>query len=251
MFLLSFLIIIILAIYFYVTRNYQYWSKRNVKHDPPIPFFGNHYRNFFGYSSITSITIKLCNKYYNEKVIGYYRWTDPELIVNDPDIIKRILNKDFEYFHVRGVGRNPDVEPLFSINLFHSDGDIWKLLRKRLTPAFTSAKLKGMFPLIVKYTEKLQVVSEDIASRGGECDVRELVARFFTEFIGACGFGIEMNAINNEISHYREFGKLMFRRTLKDALRFTLWELFPILRSKLYVFDRKIEETMMHIIKNV
>ncbi|XP_052751866.1 cytochrome P450 6B6-like [Galleria mellonella] len=244
------LILCVMVIYFYSNRNHDYWSKRNIKHDPPLPLIGNHFQNQFALKSITDITVELYNKYPKERVVGYYRWSTPELIIKDPKIVRHILNVDFAHFYPRGLGRNPNVEPLHA-NLFHADNDTWKLLRQRITPAFTTAKLKKMFPLIVNCAEKLQVVGKDIVSRGGECDVRELMARFTTEFIGACGFGIEMDTINNEHSLFRDLGKLIFNRTITDVIRLMIWEGFPISRNYLPVTSSDIENIITDIVTKI
>ncbi|CAK1603898.1 unnamed protein product [Parnassius mnemosyne] len=248
--LLFIVIVFIILLYVYTTRNHNYWSKRNVKHDPPIPLFGNHFRNVFGIKSMVELSTELYNKYYEEKVVGYYRGATPELIIKDLDIARDILCVDFGYFYPRGLGRDPKHQTLFN-NLFHADGDTWKLLRQRMTAAFTTAKLKNMFPLIVKCAETLQVVGEDIAARGGNCDVRELMARFTTDFIGACGFGIEMDTINTEHSLYRNLGKKIFARSFRNIVMVGLWELFPEIRSLLYFDDMLINKTITEIVKKI
>lgn len=244
------LIVFAIAVYLYTTRNYSYWSKRNVKHDPPIPIFGNHFRNVFGVKSMTEISVELYKEYNNEKVIGYYRGFTPELVIKDLDIARNILSVDFAHFHPRGLGRDPKSEPLLN-NLFHVDGDAWKLLRQRISPAFTTAKLKKMFPLVVRCAEKLQRVGEDIAAKGGSCDVRELMARFTTEFIGACGFGIEMDSINSENSLYRELGRQIFSRSLRNVVVIGLWDLFPEIRRLLYIKEKSIEDSIIEIVTKI
>ncbi|XP_028026384.1 cytochrome P450 6B7-like isoform X2 [Bombyx mandarina] len=250
MLLLALLLIFSIVIYLYTTRNHNYWAKRGVRHDPPVPFFGNHFRNVFGLKSIIELSVELYNKYPNEKVVGYYRGTEPELIVRDLDIAKNILIGDFVYFHHRGLGRNTDLEPLLR-NLFHVDGDAWKLLRKRLTAAFTTAKLKAMFPLVINCAEKMKSVAGEYAGRGGECDVRELMARFSTEFIGACGFGIQMDTINNECSLFRELGRLIFTRQGLSLVAIGLWDLLPELRKYLRLPGSSVEATITEIYEKI
>ncbi|XP_013140603.1 PREDICTED: cytochrome P450 6B1-like [Papilio polytes] len=162
MFVLIILIGIILL--FLSSRNYTYWLSRNVKCDSPIPLFGNYYKVLFGFKTDIENVNDLYKKYKTEKVVGYYRGTTPELIIRDPDIIKKILNVDFSHFHVRGAGRDPKYEPLM-LNVFSTEGDRWKLLRHGLSPAFTSNKLRNMFPLILKCTDKLQAVAKILANK--------------------------------------------------------------------------------------
>lgn len=248
----SFLVIFLLLIVFYFlfTKNYVYWKKRNVKHDPPVLIFGNHFRNIVGTKSIVEIAEELYKKYPQEKVVGYYKGRTPTLIIRDLDIVKNILNVHFSYFYPRGMGRNHKLEPLF-MNLFHADGDTWKLARKRLTAAFTTAKLKSMFPLIVNAAEKLHAVGEKIVIDGGDFDARELMARFTTEFIGACGFGIDMDSINNEHSLFRELGKTMFSRSSINRIVVGLIELFPELKNIVFSPENEVHNKIAQIYTNI
>ncbi|XP_049880682.1 cytochrome P450 6B6-like [Pectinophora gossypiella] len=244
------IIIVSTALYFYSVRNHDYWKKRNVKHEAPLPLIGNHIDNLFGIKGMIETSVELYNKYREEKIIGYYRGTTPELIVKDLELIKKIMATDFPYFYNRGLSRNPDIEPTFG-NLFHAEGDRWRLLRQRLTPAFTTAKLKAMFPLVVRCAESLQDVVMELASHRGTYDARELMARFTTEFIGACGFGIEMNSINNEHSSFRELGRIMFTRSLRNRLLLPIWELFPEVRNILRVDPDAAEKGITAIVKQI
>ena len=233
--------LVLVLLYYYTTKNHDYWEKRNVKYEKPVPVFGTLYDNVVAKKSIVEIAVELYNKYPNEPVVGLYRGTTPELVVRDLDIARRILSVDFASFYPRGMGRDPEIEPVF-LNLFHVDGDKWKLLRQRLTSTFTTAKLKNMFPLVVQCAEKLQQVGEDIVNRGGDCDVRELMARFTTEFIGACGFGIQMDTINDEHSLFRDLGRKIFKRSWKNYVVVALYDLFPDFRK---IAQRTLRETVL------
>ncbi|XP_063621076.1 probable cytochrome P450 6a13 [Cydia splendana] len=248
--ILVLLALLAVLVYYFGIRNHDYWAKKNVKHDPPVFLFGNNFKGFCGWQSFTEVANDLYNRYPDEKVVGYYRGSTPELYIRDPDIVRNILSNDFAYFYRRGLGRNPELDPLLA-NLFHADGDLWKLMRQRLTPAFTTARLKAMFPLVVRCAERLQGVAREAAARPGACDVRELMARFTTEFIGACGFGVETDSLDNDDSHFRKIGKLIFSRPLSALIRHIMRELIPPLRCYIRVFDRKINEAFFSFVKNV
>lgn len=56
---------------------------------------------------------------------GCFQQFKPQLFVRDPDLIKHILNTDFEYFRDRGNIRYHESEPLTK-QLFNAPGDLWK-----------------------------------------------------------------------------------------------------------------------------
>ena len=77
------------------------------------------------------------------------------LVINDLELAKRILIKDFEHFTDRtDLGNTTDIENeadrVFRQSFILLKGDAWKTQRSIMTPVFTSGKLKLMFPLLAK-----------------------------------------------------------------------------------------------------
>ncbi|XP_013140124.1 PREDICTED: cytochrome P450 6B2-like [Papilio polytes] len=245
-----FVLVFVIVLYLYSISAFNYWKKRGIKHDPPIPFLGNNMRQFFQKASMAMLATEAYNKYPNEKVVGFFRGMKPELVIRDPEIAKRILVTDFQHFYARGFNPHKTViEPLLK-NLFFADGDLWRLIRQRFTPAFSTAKLKGMFPIITDRAEKLQIITEEV-SHLDSYDVRELMARYTTDFIGACGFGISMDSLSNENSEFRRLGKRIFERTPKDAMFAALKLLFPELCKNLNFLDPELEKSMIFLVQTV
>lgn len=243
-------IVVFIALYLYGTRTFNYWKIRGVKHDRPYAFVGNNFRQFVQKSSLAMTATELYKKYPNEKVVGYYRSSTPELIIRDPDIAKRIVSTDFEHFYARGLHPDKTVtEPILK-NLFFLDGDLWRLLRQRFTPVFSTGKLKAMFPLITERAEKLQQLAEEVAHLDFY-DMRELMARYTTDFIGACGFGINMDSLSSENSEFRKLGKRIFQRTPRDALRGAMKFMFPELCNNVHLLAPEIEESIRHLVLSV
>nr|NP_001351993.1 cytochrome P450 6B7-like [Papilio xuthus] len=202
-------IILILLIWHY--KSFTYWDRRNIKHDFPLPIFGNHIKNIFGLRTEIEMGMEMYRKFPNERLVGYYRCKTPVLIIRDPDLVKHILVNDYVSFYGRGLGR--DHEEMLMLNLFHSQGDLWQLLRHAISPTFTSAKLRAMFPLIQKCTVRLHAVAQELSERGNEISAHELMARYTMEFIGSCGFGINMNTLNTDKSLFIELGQIIFTKT--------------------------------------
>ncbi|CAG9792228.1 unnamed protein product [Diatraea saccharalis] len=249
MYFLIFIAILIVVFYLYNIRIFNYWTIRRVKHEKPVLLFGTYYNEYLQKQSRSQLVEELYWKYPNEKVVGAFRFTTPELIIRDPEIIKAILNNDFSSFYSRGFNHSNDVEILRK-NLFAIDGDPWRMLRQRMTPAFTSGKLKAMFPLIVERSEKLQSRTLAAAARNYSLDARELMARYTTDFIGACGFGIDADALNNEKSAFRKLGIKIFNMTPNKAMKAIIKDAFPYFEKTLATFI-DIESQVLNLVKHI
>ncbi|XP_075978670.1 cytochrome P450 6B2-like [Anticarsia gemmatalis] len=242
--------IVLIALYFYGVRTFDYWKKRGIKHDKPLPFVGTNFKQFVQRASMAMMATETYRRYPDEKVVGFYRGTSPELVIRDPEIIKRILVTDFQYFYSRGIHPHKSViEPLLK-NIFFADGDLWRLIRQRFTPAFSTGKLKAMFHIITDRAEKLQIITEEVVDRE-YYDVRELMARYTTDFIGVCGFGIDMDSLSDENSQFRKLGKRIFERKFRDGVAGALKIMFPELCKNVNFLAPELEEQMTHIVKTV
>jgi len=126
----------------------------------------------------------------------------------------------------------------------------------KLSPVFTSGKLKEMFSLISECADHLVQYMEKVASSNESVECRELTAKYTTDVIGSCAFGIEMNALSNKDSEFREMGRKVFAPTWKNIFRQRLRQFFPGLYRMLgYIlsqtditkfFTRVIVETMQY-----
>uniref|UniRef100_A0AAG5D7X8 Cytochrome P450 n=1 Tax=Anopheles atroparvus TaxID=41427 RepID=A0AAG5D7X8_ANOAO len=150
--------------------------------------------------------------------VGIYFFRDPVLLVLSPEFARSILVKDFNYFVDRGVYSNEAVDPL-SANLFFMEGNRWRTLRAKLTPTFTSGKLKSMFHTIVAVGMRLDQYLAERCVGSARIDIKELLARFMTDVIGSCAFGIECNSLHDPASRFRQMGKRMINLPKLKALK--------------------------------
>ncbi|CAK1541964.1 unnamed protein product [Leptosia nina] len=227
MFTTALLVVVLIALYSYYTRKFQYWKLRGLAEEA-------YWR------------------YPEEKVVGFYRGRNPQLVIRDPELAKKVLMTDFFHFYPRGMlSYTHKGEPMFR-NLFFADGDVWRLLRQRLTPAFTSGKLRAMFPLIQERAKHLQTRALRLASgpSGAVLDARDLMARYTTDFIGACGFGLDAASLQDEDSEFRKLGVNIFKLGFKHIIKIFLKETFPTLLRDLK-FMEHVETNIMHLMREV
>ncbi|XP_024880595.1 cytochrome P450 6B2-like, partial [Temnothorax curvispinosus] len=135
------IVALILALYYYLTLNFDFWKSRGVRGPRPIPLFGNFKDVTFSKISAHNYLTKMYNKYKDEPLFGIFAGMTPVLIVKDLDLIKNVLIKDFSTFANRGIPTFEKAEPL-SHHLFSLEPKRWRPLRTNLSPVFTSGKLK-------------------------------------------------------------------------------------------------------------
>lgn len=89
-----------------------------------------------------------------EDFLGVYLINRPALLIRNPKLARDIVSKDFQSFHDRGVYVDEENDPL-SAGLFFLKGQSWKNLRHRLSPSFSTSKLRGMFPASLDISNKM------------------------------------------------------------------------------------------------
>lgn len=57
-------------------------------------------------------------KYPGEKVVGWYKFRQPGLLIRDPEIIHKVLVTDFNSFRNNDIDITEDVDPILGKNIF-------------------------------------------------------------------------------------------------------------------------------------
>ncbi|XP_055375905.1 uncharacterized protein LOC129608436 [Condylostylus longicornis] len=219
--LVAILTILILFIY----RQITFFKRHKIPHRQPYTLMGNLTKNYM--SDVT----KLYNEFKNEPIFGMYLMFNPTVYLKDLDLIKNVLIKDFHTFPERGLYHNKKNDPL-SAHLFAMDKEGWKDQRSKLSPTFTSGKMKYMFSTVLKITECLADVLSEASNTSNEIEMKEYLARYGTDVIGNVAFGVECNSLRDPNAEFREFGRKSvtniqsnfffraLRRNLPDIARF-------------------------------
>nr|ABB69054.1 cytochrome P450 [Helicoverpa armigera] len=218
--------LVFFAIYITSKRKYEHWEKKKIPHLKPVPILGNFSEYILQKTYLGQVAQKICKKFPNEPFIGAYYGTEPALIVQDPELIKIVMTKDFYFFSGREVS-NYSHKEMFTQNLFFTYGDRWKVLRQNLTPLFSSAKMKNMFHLIEKCSRVFEKVLDKETQKCDEIEVRALMAGFTMDCIGSCAFGVDTNVMEKtENNIFRKIADLIFDiqgfRAFKNVAR-AIW----------------------------
>lgn len=129
--------------------------------------------------------------------------------------------KDFNHFTDRGLYAGIHTNPLNN-NIFFTGGERWKTMRQKLSPTFTATKLKHMNGQLRECTDSLMTtVGRTVQAGGGAAriEVREIMAKYSTDVIGSCAFGLRLDAISDPDSEFRRHGRTVFQPTLRSRLR--------------------------------
>ena len=214
-------------IYRFSTATFDYWKNRGIPYLKPTPAFGNTRQMFFKKSFAEQFK-EFYDAFDGEPVCGVFQFRAPILVVRDPDIIKLVMVKDFLHFQDRRLSFNEKKEPL-SAHLLNMRGSQWKGLRSKLTPTFTSGKMKMMFNLMNECAEELKDFLLAPASRNEILEVKEIMAKFTTDIIGNCAFGIKCNSLKDPDSEFRNMGRKVVEPSLSNVVRRLLGLLLPML----------------------
>ncbi|XP_014218829.1 cytochrome P450 6B2-like [Copidosoma floridanum] len=223
--------VVVIAFYYYLTLHFDFWKQRNVEGPKPIPFFGNLKDVFFGKTHMAMLTTRFYNEYKNEPIIGMYLNWSPALILRDADIIKDVLIKDFLVFCDRGIYISK--KDVLDHNLVALEYKKWRPLRNKLSAVFTGEKLKEMFYLMVDCADNFERYIEKFAENSEIIEFREPCAKFTTQVIGECVFGLDTKSIADENSEFYRCGKHILESSFHNTFRRWLRDYVPALYDML------------------
>lgn len=113
--------------------------------------------------------------------------------------------------------------------MFALTGHQWKIMRNKLTPAFTSGKMKMMFNTMAVVGKELEDVVDSLCDNKTTIDVKDIFSRFTIDIIMSVVFGLDCNSLKIPNTEFRTFGDKFLRTTLSDQIPFILNLFCPLL----------------------
>jgi cytochrome P450 family 6 len=236
------------AIYVYFKVSFSYWRKRGVPILNPTPPFGDVGAAIFTRKNGSELINECYKEFDGKKFGGLYNFAMPLLLVRDPEVIKDILVKDFEKFHSRGIVINEKKEPLQG-HLAALSGSKWRNLRVKLSPTFTSGKMKMMFGTLVECGTDLQDCLQEPANNRETIEIKDILARYSTDIIASCAFGVQCNCLKNPDAEFRKWGRKIFEPSSAAKFIRTVTLLVPSLTRLLKVSPKKVTKYFMEMVK--
>ncbi|CAH1401486.1 unnamed protein product [Nezara viridula] len=224
--------LLIPIIFYLMVQNYKrtsYWKKRNIVYLPATPLFS---KNIFDSFLIRYSLLSTVYKHGKGNVCcGFFQFRKPALLIRSPHVINLVLNQEFRIFQNKRQSdyTEGNKDPL-SQHLLALNGYKWKFLRAKLTPTFTSEKLKSMFSLLEICVQNfLSYIDE---SKDSPIDIMEICGKLSIDAIASCAFGLELQCLKNRNHDFIKMGKAAFRPGNWHMFKAHLRTLYPQLFKK-------------------
>lgn len=205
-------VVILLALYKWYTRNVNYWRNRNIPGPIPKFFIGNLWDCLTLKHSLGTLLSHIYTLY-DTPLVGIFTMDEPALIVRDPEIIKNVLQKDFNYFSDRTIYPS-EHNDVFKNLLFIQKNPEWKSARGKLTPVFSSVKVKGLFDIVNNVAKEMVTYVKN----NPEQETKDLFQKYSCEMSTQSFFGITAQCFKHKNSEFDKHVKALYGFTIRNAL---------------------------------
>ncbi|XP_027214936.2 cytochrome P450 3A13 [Penaeus vannamei] len=205
-----------------------HWARLGVPSPPARPFTGHLHHVFSSTRPVWEWREEAYLRHGGQRVCGLYNFLTPQLLVGDPELLKGVLVRDFDHFVDR---RHLDLagpeDQLWNDMLNNATGDRWKRIRAAVTPAFTSSRLKVMFPLVAEKAGVLGHVARSLAKQSEKVELKGLLGRFSMDATASCGFGMQCDSLNHKESEFCRIAAVIFNPTMWRIMKLTSFYIAP------------------------
>lgn len=205
--------LLVFALYKYATRNFKYWEKRGVHYEKPLPFIGSLGDVFFMRCTIGLWLKRLYDQVPGHNYFGIFVFDEPRLVIRSKELVKQILIKDFHNFDDRTFAA-PNHNEFEKNWLFAIKNPDWKIVRSKMTPLFSSGRLKKMFHLMLNISEDMK---KYLDQHIGNIELKSISCFYAVDVIAQCAFGIKPNSFEGDSEFYR-MGRRVWAFNFRNGL---------------------------------
>ncbi|XP_024082418.1 cytochrome P450 6B5-like [Cimex lectularius] len=186
------LVVIVLSFFFYLyvclKKTERYWRERNVGSltvesiiTVLLPILKNEpiHRGFYNFHKA----------YPNYKFIVMNIFRRPIILTRDAEFLQKIMIKDFQHFVDHSEYKTD--RDIVNLGLFSLTGSEWRGLRIKMSPTFTTGKLKSMFVEMEPCSNALVQNIEKTCGKP-DYDIRDDIMTYAMDVTASVIFGIEL-----------------------------------------------------------
>jgi len=190
-----------------------------------------------------------------DKVLGsttYY--------VCDLDLTRRVFVKDFDHFGDRTSMSGGESDKYVQKMLMTLTGERWKGVRAKMSPTFTTGRIRRMFRAVNESGEKMcrfleQELSSTKYKNVAYTDLERAYSKFTMDAVASVAFGVDAKAFETrEKGIFEKMGeKLQFRMNFLGVIKMLLIEIAPKVGDyvDLSLFSREAQEFFAGMVKSV
>ncbi|KAM7315660.1 cytochrome P450 3A24 [Ixodes scapularis] len=223
----------LVLLYLYAARYRNYWKNQNVIHEEFSLIFAAARRMIF------KPFHQMDQDRYRQfgKLFGVYEAAKPLLFVADPELVKRVLVKDFPSLPNRRVLSFNDslLDNMMSIIPVEK----WRRIRPAASPAFSTGKLRKMNSLIADCARKTAEHLKMAAEKEGELDIKQFYGNYALDVIARCAFATRLDSHTQETDEFVTKARQAFsgKITLPLILLFLFPGVFKLFKLKAFNTD--------------
>ncbi|XP_013119454.2 cytochrome P450 6d1 isoform X1 [Stomoxys calcitrans] len=202
-----------------IKRHYTKWQRLGLETDDRVIIpFGSLYQVFRKEKHLGLVIADVYQRSH-APAVGMYMFFKPAILVRDATLARQIMTADFASFHDRGVYVDEKYDPLSS-HLFNLKGQTWRSLRQKLTPSFSSGKLKAMFETIDEVVNKL---NEYLLAKLDDGDIQTVEVKYLSttyaiDIIGSVVYGLDIDSFKNPHNEFRVMSDGLFKNPNANVL---------------------------------
>ncbi|XP_017075949.2 probable cytochrome P450 309a1 [Drosophila eugracilis] len=238
---LTFVHVVFVGIYFYLTRYHKYWDKRGVVTAQPVSILGTYPGLLLNKTRSFILEVQdVYDKYKNDhRAVGTFITRQPQLLILDPVLAHEILVDKFSHFRdtitSSFVSHNSD-DKYVERSPFFSAGDKWKQRRTEGAGGLTPNRLKQAFTIWEKSGQKLvEYIERAIKEKGDIIETKDLAYRFTAATMGDFIWSIDAGSLSGKVG---EIG--IFQKTSSDWTVHAFSSMIRFNKSLVAPFVRKL-----------
>ena len=219
---LAAIVLLVGAVYYFLTKNFDFWKSRGVPGPRPCLPWGNEFGPPF--SRMAEFDNWLYHKHGGKQFCGFFELRKPVFFLGDLELIRAITIKDFNHFTDQ---RDQLGSEFFHEMLIILKGAKWKETRAVMSPTFSASKLKAMHQLTLDNAQNLvQHVHDQMADKG-EAEIKDAFGRFSMDNIASCAFGINCNSFTDPKSKFATMSATLSNFDILSMLQFMVEGILP------------------------